>query len=144
MKDIKLDVLGTIKGTDNKIIIESGTVDYFVYIIDEDNKDLVKYYGNLQQLVENFDYDVDWDTNQEMMCPICNNTNFQEEYETCKFCGWINDYLLFNNPTHTPKNQLPLDQYKQVYKNYKLKNPDFIWSLSDKSEFNKFIENQNN
>ena len=145
MKEIKIDVLGSIKGTDNQIIIESGTVDYFVYIIDKDNnKDCVNYYNNFQELVECFDYDVVWDADKEMMCPVCNNTNFQEEYETCKFCGWVNDYLLFVNPIHLPKNKLPLDKYKQGYKNYKAKNPNFIWSLSDKSEFNKFIENNNN
>jgi len=144
MKDIKIDVLGSVQGTDNKIIIESGTVDYFVYIIDKDNKDLVKYYNNFQELVEKFDYDVVWHTDKEMMCPICNKTNFQEEYETCKFCGWINDYLLFDNPSHMPKNKLSLDDYKEVYKDFKTKKPDFVWSLSDKSEFNKFIDNKNN
>ena len=131
MKDIRINFLGTIKGTNDKIIVESGAIDYFVYIMDENNnKQVAKYYTDLGQLIEEFEYDVNWEEG-EMTCPICGKTNFQEEHEVCQFCGWINEFLVFDNPCHTPKNKLSVDEYKEMYNQRKLKNLNYIWKIED-------------
>lgn len=140
MKNIKINIWGSVKETTNKIIIESGKTDYFVYIIDDNGKRVDKYYGGLKQLIDEFDYDVDWECG-EMCCPICGKTNFEEEYETCKFCGWINEYLMFDNPSHTPKNKVSMEKYEQIYNQYKTQNPNFIYELGNKEEFNSCLQN---
>lgn len=47
-----------------------------------------------------------------MKCPICNQYEFNEEYDICNVCFWENDFFQYENQTSKGANNISLIDYK--------------------------------
>ena len=51
-----------------------------------------------------------------MKCPICGKTEFENNYDRCEFCEWMNDYYQMIHPNRTGVNPVSLNQAKKNFK----------------------------
>lgn len=58
-----------------------------------------------------------------MKCPICGKTEFENNYDRCEFCEWMNDYYQMIHPNRTGVNPVSLNQAK---KNFKITGTIFV------------------
>ena len=84
-----------------------------------------------------------------MKCPICQNETFNEkdyEYDICKECFWEYDILQVKHPNYAGgANNYSLNEYKKLYEELKLRNPNFSCkNHNDRELITKLVNNINN
>lgn len=56
-----------------------------------------------------------------IICPICGQYEFEEDFDTCTVCGWQYDRVQYNDPDYWGgANDLSINDYKKAWLN---KNP---------------------
>ena len=64
-----------------------------------------------------------------MKCPVCGNDTFNEmdyEYDICPECFWEYDTVQVKDPDYSGgANRHSLNEYKELYKSLRKKNPEF-------------------